>query len=225
MNINRSVEMERKNANQLPNPFKMNGRNQMDSFKEDSSFDSSDEEERDIIDNFTGGIRTLILHSKRFDPRKFDLHGISHQELSDLKEAFDLFDADGNESIDPSEIMDAMRDLAVQIDASVINEFFEHRKQINFQQMIRLMDVETLRHTEEEMMEVFDHFDVKKSGYIDINALRQFSKSLGQDEEEGTLQEMVNSMDTNGTGRISKKQFVKMFLKFDGNEKYEENNN
>ena len=164
--------------------------------------------EKSLLDS-TNSIKRVLT----FDPTEYDLKGITRQELCDLKEAFDLFDEDGNETIDPTEIMNAMKDLAVTLDKDVISEFFENKEEISFRDMIELMSVETDIHTKSEVENIFYFFDVEKKGYITVDSLRQVAMDLGKDEEEGTLEEMINSIDSKGNGRVYKDDFLNVFYK------------
>ncbi len=38
---------------------------------------------------------------RNFDPKSFERPGLTEEEVIEIKEAFDLFDADGGGSIDP----------------------------------------------------------------------------------------------------------------------------
>lgn len=45
----------------------------------------------------------------KFDPRHYKRPGVSLDEIEEIKEAFDMFNKDGSGSIEPKELMDAMK--------------------------------------------------------------------------------------------------------------------
>jgi len=156
--------------------------------------------------------RLRNAHVKNFDPADYDIDGVTPQELCDFKEAFDLFDSDGNESIDPEEIITALKDLNVPFDPSVIEEFFQSSSSISFRQMMDLMIIGTSSHTSNEIGQIFELFDGTDKGFIDIEDLKRVAKTLGKTEEEGTLEEMINSVG-DSEGRVKKEDLVKLFTR------------
>jgi Ca2+-binding EF-hand superfamily protein len=49
-----------------------------------------------------------------FNPKEYERPGLTEDEIEEIKEAFDLFDADGGGTIDPKELKDAMQSLGFE---------------------------------------------------------------------------------------------------------------
>merc|ERR1712098_854529 len=60
------------------------------------------------------------LDKPKFDPRHFERPGVSLDEIEEIKEAFDMFDKDGSGSIEPKELMDAMKKLGFEHDNEIV---------------------------------------------------------------------------------------------------------
>merc|ERR1712098_687904 len=56
----------------------------------------------------------------KFDPRHFERPGVSLDEIDEIMEAFDMFDKDGSGSIEPKELMDAMKKLGFEHDNEIV---------------------------------------------------------------------------------------------------------
>ena len=49
-----------------------------------------------------------------FDARQYERPGLTLDEIEEIKEAFDLFDADGGGTVDPGELKQAMVSLGFE---------------------------------------------------------------------------------------------------------------
>ena len=52
--------------------------------------------------------------------------GLTFTEVEEFKEAFDLFDIDGSGTIDPEEMISAMKDLAIEMKSSQTAELLSN---------------------------------------------------------------------------------------------------
>jgi Ca2+-binding EF-hand superfamily protein len=67
--------------------------------------------------------------------------------------------------------------------------------------------------TKDDMTRVFDLFDADKKGYINISDLRRIANDLGESLSEEELKDMLDRADTDGDGRVSKKDFETIMTK------------
>ena len=67
----------------------------------------------------------------------------------------------------------------------------------------------------EHAMQLFDIFDDDKSGYLDERELRVLCKVLGQTAGPSDTKALLMTLDDNGDGRASRKDFGKYFVKTD----------
>jgi calmodulin len=64
-----------------------------------------------------------------------------------------------------------------------------------------------------ECKEVFDLFDKDKDGSITTKELGDVMRALGANPTQAELQEMINEVDTDGSGKIEFKEFLELFAK------------
>lgn len=70
---------------------------------------------------------------------------------------------------------------------------------------------------DEERLELaFETLDTEGSGYVDIAALRQ---SLGAEQSDALLEDMIAELDTNHDGRIDYKEFLSYWKSLERAEK------
>lgn len=63
--------------------------------------------------------------------------------------------------------------------------------------------------TEAEIKEVFDQFDADGSGHIDSSEIKKICEQLGVEVSQSDIDELIQSADDNGDGKISFAEFKK----------------
>lgn len=136
----------------------------------------------------------------------------------DIKEMFQLFDKDGDNTISSDEMGKVLRSLGFlmsnkevrqavkQIDTNGNGkiEFGEFRNFIikQFKQSKSEQD------TRQEIRQAFRIFDRDGNGYIEKSELRRAMRSLGEPLSESELDMMIKDADRNGDGKIDYEEFV-----------------
>ena len=64
-----------------------------------------------------------------------------------------------------------------------------------------------------ECKEVFDLFDKDKDGSITTKELGDVMRALGANPTQAELQEMINEVDQDGSGKIEFKEFLELFAR------------
>lgn len=59
---------------------------------------------------------------------------------------------------------------------------------------------------------MFASFDTDKSGFIDLNELKNVSKELGRELDQAELEECMKDLDLNKDGKISLSEFTTWWL-------------
>eukprot|EP01060_Flectonema_neradi_P016904 TRINITY_DN23551_c0_g1_i1.p1 TRINITY_DN23551_c0_g1~~TRINITY_DN23551_c0_g1_i1.p1 ORF type:complete len:149 (+),score=23.71 TRINITY_DN23551_c0_g1_i1:57-503(+) len=139
-----------------------------------------------------------------------------------IKDAFNLFDADGSGEIDSEEMMLAMKGLGfgdqskaeiermvkeIDTDGNGLVEYHEFHKMLKAKM--------SQKDSPEEILKAFHLFD-KNKGHITIHDLREVAKSLGENPGDTVLKEMMDVADTDRDGLVSFAEFQTMMLQMVG---------
>ncbi|ORX67726.1 calmodulin mutant SYNCAM43 [Basidiobolus meristosporus CBS 931.73] len=133
----------------------------------------------------------------------------NEEQIAEFKEAFSLFDKDGDGSITTKELGTVMRSLGQnppRIDA-------DGNGQIDFNEFLNLMS-RKLKETdsEAEIKEAFKVFDKDGNGFISASELHHVMNNLGEKLSEQEITEMIREADVDGDGQINYEEFVKMMM-------------
>ena len=135
------------------------------------------------------------------------------EQIAEFKEAFALFDKDGDGTITKNELCTVMQSLGQdptdQDLDDMINEIDQDGNgEIDFDEFLVLMAMNTQDLTEDAIIgKGFSVFDVDDDGFITIDDLRTMMMSLGEEVDEQQLFEIMSEVDDSGTGRISLSNF------------------
>mmetsp|Transcript_10400 Transcript_10400/g.25444 ORF Transcript_10400/g.25444 Transcript_10400/m.25444 type:complete len:194 (-) Transcript_10400:278-859(-) len=148
---------------------------------------------------------------------------LTQEQLDEIKEAFMLFDTNHTGTINVRELRAAMRALGFQVKKEELKEMLDGidkngNSEINMEEFIKLMSGKMgLRDTKEEILKVFQLFDVDNSGYITLKNLRRIVNELGEQLSEQDLQEMIEEADRDQDGQISPDEFYRVMKKRSNN--------
>lgn len=143
-------------------------------------------------------------------------HQLSQQQVDEYREAFSLFDKDGDGTISAEELGTIMRSLGQNPSNEELLEIIhrgdlDHNGTIDFNEFLAMMS-EMVRNTsvDDELREAFSVFDKDHSGQISADELKSMMSSLGERLSDAEIQEMMREADTNGDGQIDFNEFVRM---------------
>lgn len=138
---------------------------------------------------------------------------ITEKKISELREAFEIFDRDQDGYITIKELADIMRNLGnpptegeIQ---DMINEVdIDGNGNINFQEYISLM-ARRMRDgdLEEEMKQVFKLFDRDGNGLVGASELKSVMIGIGEKITDDEIDDMIREADKDGDGFISYHEF------------------
>lgn len=156
------------------------------------------------------------LSSILLSPRLEMADQLTEEQIAEFKEAFSLFDKDGDGSITTKELGTVMRSLGqnpTEADLQdMINEVdVDGNGTIDFPEFLTMMarklkDVDA----EAEIREAFKVFDKDGNGLISANELRHVMTSLGEKLTDEEVDEMMREADIDGDGFVNYEEFVKM---------------
>ncbi|VDI64645.1 Hypothetical predicted protein [Mytilus galloprovincialis] len=133
---------------------------------------------------------------------------LSEDQIAEFKEAFSLFDKDGDGTITTKELGTVMRSLGQNPTESelqdMINEVdIDGNGQIDFEEFLQMMAKKMKdTDTEEEMKEAFKVFDRDNNGFISAQELRLVMANLGEKLTDEEVEEMIKEADMNGDGQV-----------------------
>eukprot|EP00923_Selenidium_pygospionis_P035350 GHVN01061684.1.p1 GENE.GHVN01061684.1~~GHVN01061684.1.p1 ORF type:complete len:152 (-),score=37.37 GHVN01061684.1:188-643(-) len=144
--------------------------------------------------------------------------GVSEEQIAEFKEAFGLFDKDGDGTITTKELGTVMRSLGQNpTEAELLDMIHEvdhdGNGTIDFPEFLQLMARKMKdTDTEEELIEAFKVFDRDGNGFISAAELRHVMTNLGEKLTDEEVDEMIREADVDGDGQINYEEFVKMMI-------------
>ncbi|XP_073150530.1 calmodulin-7-like [Henckelia pumila] len=143
---------------------------------------------------------------------------LTNDQISEFKEAFSLFDKDGDGCITTKEVGYVMRSLGqspteVKLEDMINEVDADGNGTIDFPEFLNLM-VRKMRDTDsvEELTEAFRVFDKDQNGFISAAELRHVMTNLGEKLTGCVVDEMIREADVDGDGQIDYQEFVKLMM-------------
>lgn len=143
---------------------------------------------------------------------------LTEEQIAEFKEAFQIFDKDGDGSITTKELGTVMRSLGQNPSEEELTSMIEEVDKdgsgtIDFKEFISLMAQKMKEtDTEEELIDAFKIFDRDGNGFISSHELRYVMTSTGEHLSDAEIDEMIREADIDGDGNINYKEFVEMMM-------------
>ncbi|XP_070538780.1 calmodulin [Ptychodera flava] len=141
---------------------------------------------------------------------------MSEEQLKEFKEAFALFDKDGDGTITTKELGTVMRSLGQNPTEAELQDMINEvdadgNGTIDFQEFVVMM-AKKMKETdqEEELREAFRVFDKDGDGFISADELRHVMRNLGEQLTDDEIEEMIREADADGDGQVNYEEFVTM---------------
>lgn len=141
---------------------------------------------------------------------------LSDEQLTLLKEAFDLFDMEHTGKIDFHELKLTLKAFGFKVnkdDLLLIKDRIDpnNTNKITFETFIDFMtDKFSERNPQEEAALAFDLFDEEKTGKINIKNLKKAVKEIHENLSDIELKAIIEEFDTDNDGYITKQDFLKI---------------
>ncbi|KAJ1458399.1 hypothetical protein M885DRAFT_512803 [Pelagophyceae sp. CCMP2097] len=147
------------------------------------------------------------------EPRKLDA-----DEVDELREAFQLFDEDGDGTINQEELGTVMRSLGQDVAGPQLQKIFQSidvdgSGALNFQEFLTLVALYLPASCtgDEELLEAFKVFDKNNSGTLSIIELTATVHALGIDATPEQLQSMIACCDDDEDGLVQFQEFKRVW--------------
>ncbi|KXN66162.1 calmodulin [Conidiobolus coronatus NRRL 28638] len=143
---------------------------------------------------------------------------LTEEQVTEFKEAFSLFDKDGDGMITAKELGTVMRSLGQNPTEAELHDMIndvdaDGSGTVDFPEFLTLM-ARNMKNadSEEEIREAFKVFDKDGNGYISAAELRHVMTNLGEKLTDEEADEMIREADVDGDGQINYDEFVKMMM-------------
>jgi len=143
---------------------------------------------------------------------------LTEEQVAEAKEAFSLFDKDGDGTITTKELGTVLRALGQNPTEAELSDMINEvdadgNGTVDFPEFLsltsrRMKDTDT----EEELIEAFKAFDRDGSGFISSAELRHVMSNLGEKITDEEMDEMLREADVGGDGPICYEEFVRMMM-------------
>nr|8B6Q_A Chain A, Haloalkane dehalogenase,Calmodulin-1,Haloalkane dehalogenase,Calmodulin-1,M13 peptide [synthetic construct] len=141
---------------------------------------------------------------------------LTEEQIAEFKEAFSLFDKDGDGTITTKELGTVMRSLGQNPTEAELQDMINEVDAdgdgtIDFPEFLTMM-ARKMKDTdsEEEIREAFRVFDKDGNGYISAAELRHVMTNLGEKLTDEEVDEMIREADIDGDGQVNYEEFVVM---------------
>merc|ERR1712022_74970 len=143
-----------------------------------------------------------------------EYHGLSTQQVTECKEAFELFDTDASGNIDVRELKVAMRALGFEVRSDEVKKMVEDLDRdgdgtVDFDEFLQMMSGKLGdKDAREQLLEGFALYDEDETGKISFDNLKRVAQELGEAMGDDEIQEMIDEADHDGDGEINEDEFL-----------------
>ena len=143
---------------------------------------------------------------------------LSEEQISFFKEAFNLFDKDGNGFIKTNELASVLRSLGqnhteVELQEIISEIDSDGNGSVDFPEFFTMMANKMKENkNNDEIHEIFKVFDKEGNGFISVAELSHVMTNLGEELTEEEVKEMIKEADVDGDGQVSYEDFKKLYL-------------
>jgi calmodulin len=140
----------------------------------------------------------------------------SEDQVSQYKEAFTLFDKDGDGCITTKELGTVMRALGKSPTESEIKSFVaeidpQSKGTVDFTDFLTVMSKD-IRHfdSEADLRAAWKVFDPRGEGFILLTELKHVLTNIGEKLSKEEVEDMSKEADPRGEGKVQFEEFIKM---------------
>lgn len=149
------------------------------------------------------------------------ISNLSDDQIFEFKEAFQIFDKDGDGSITTNELGNVMRAFGQNPSEEEINLMIKEVDKdkngtIDFREFLGLMvkELEDENDNNENFLEIFRLIDEDKNGRLSPSELRYCMLRCGKKISKGQIDDMIKEVDVDDDGFIDYNEFAKILNKY-----------
>lgn len=128
---------------------------------------------------------------------------------TDLKQAFIMFDKNGDNKISPDELQQAMKYLGLNPSEKEVKQMIEVvdtncNGYVDYDEFYQMMTQTKIKpkNNDDELKEAFLAFDLNRDGFITAEEIKKTMAYLGENLTDDEVNQMIRSADKNGDGRV-----------------------
>ncbi|KAK2162825.1 hypothetical protein LSH36_91g07039 [Paralvinella palmiformis] len=141
--------------------------------------------------------------------KSYHVEKLTDEQIAEFREAFALFDKDGNGYISTKELGMVMRSLGQNPTETELQDMINEvdadgNGTVDFPEFLNMM-AKKMENTdwEEEIKEAYRVFDRERKGYIHTDELKHVMKHIGDQLTDEEVDEMLKEIASNDEGKIS----------------------
>ncbi|XP_002992169.2 caltractin [Selaginella moellendorffii] len=144
------------------------------------------------------------------------MQGITDEQRSELREAFDMFDTDSSGTIDAKELRVAMKALGFETSAQEIRDMMasvdvDQSGTLDFEEFVEMMTKKMgEREAKQELVRVFAILDEQGRGMLSFRDLRRLAVELELPFSDKEVEDMIRVADSDGDGEVTEADFVRI---------------
>ena len=171
-------------------------------------------EEEEKVMREDGDGQEFVNRSRRKIKRS--LTDKTEELMAEFKEAFSLFDKDGDGTITTEELGTVMRSLGQNPSEAELQDMINEGDAdgdgtIDFPEFLAMMALKVKdTDAEQEIRAAFRVFDKDGNGFISAEELMHVMNNLGEKLTDEEVGEMIREADVDGDGQVNYEEFVKM---------------
>lgn len=140
----------------------------------------------------------------------------TEEQLNELREAFKVFDKDGDGTVTTAELGDVMESLGQHPTEAELHEMINEvdvdgNGEIEFEEFAEMVASRMqITDSPAELTEAFSVFDKTGNGLIHASDFRKVMTNLGERFSDQEVNEMIREIGMDSKGRINTRKFVQM---------------
>ena len=145
---------------------------------------------------------------------------LSEQQRAEIRQAFDLFDTEGQGVINANALKVVLRALGFEPRKEEVKQMIASvdgaaaTGMIDFNEFLELLLVKmSEKDTKEDAMRAFRQFDLEQQGRISFDNLKSVARELGETMTDEEISEMITAADVDKDGYINEEEFLRILRK------------
>jgi calmodulin len=143
---------------------------------------------------------------------------LTEEQIAEFKEAFLIFDKDGDGSISIKELATVMRSLGQSPTEQELQNMIDEVDEdgigtIDFKEFLGLMAKKMEdKDSENDLVDAFKGFDIDGNCFISALELKYVLANTGEKLSEEEIEEIIRETDTDGDGFIDYREFIRILM-------------